>query len=60
MEKNHDFVQIKVDGKTKSRSYEVQKAFKIRVDENKTVIVYNRINNYILDAILNAVFSHDA
>lgn len=60
MEKNHDFVQIKVDGKAKPRSAEVQKAFKLRIDENKTVIVYNRINNYILDAILNAVFSHDA
>lgn len=56
MEKNNNFVQIKV-GKNKSCSYEFQKAFKIRGDESKTIIVYNRINKYILDAILNALFN---
>lgn len=42
MEKNHNFIQIKVDGKGKSHYTEVEKTFKQRINVNKTVIVYNR------------------
>ncbi|WDT66874.1 hypothetical protein NV391_12110 (plasmid) [Companilactobacillus crustorum] len=53
-----DIVQIKMD------QYEPQpramtKALQIKVGTNKSVIVYNRINNYILEAILKAVFTDD-
>ena len=30
-----------------------------RIDQNKTVVIYNRINNYILDAFLKAVLTYD-
>ena len=33
--------------------------FQMKLGENKTVLVYNRINNYILDALLKAVFRND-
>lgn len=35
------------------------KAFQMNVDQNKTIIVYNRINSYILMAVLEAVFKND-
>jgi hypothetical protein len=35
------------------------KALQIKVGTNKSVIVYNRINNYILEAVLKAVFTDD-
>ena len=60
MENKHDFVQIKVDEKARHRPQEIQKAFKMDIDKNKTLIVYNRINNYILDAVLKVVLDHDA
>ncbi|KRK08908.1 hypothetical protein FD11_GL001765 [Ligilactobacillus pobuzihii E100301 = KCTC 13174] len=51
-------MQVKVDA-PKNRDYKPQKAMQFRVDQNKTVVIYNRINNYILDAFLKAVFTHD-
>ena len=49
MEDKPEFVQVKVDA-PKTKDYKPQKAMQFRVDQNKTVVIYNRINNYILDA----------
>ncbi|ANK58890.1 MULTISPECIES: hypothetical protein [Loigolactobacillus] len=55
-----DIVQIKMDHSgSQSRSTMATKALQIRVDANKSVVVYNRINNYILEAVLKAVFAGD-
>lgn len=59
MEDKHEFVRVKVAAPKQNHELKVQKAFQLRIDQNKTVVVYNRINNYILDAFLKAVFSHD-
>ena len=58
MEDKPEFVQVKVSA-LKNKDYKPQKAMQLRVDQNKTVVIYNRINNYILDAFLKAVFTHD-
>ncbi len=60
MDNKPDFVQVKVEEATPPRKIKPQKALQLRIDQNKTVVVYNRINNYILDALLKAVFAHDA
>lgn len=60
MDNKHDFVQVKIDGHKPTNEVRAQKAMQFRIDQNKTVVVYNRINNYILDAFLKAVFPHDA
>ncbi|HJE98270.1 MAG TPA: hypothetical protein K8V00_11695 [Ligilactobacillus acidipiscis] len=59
MDNKHDFVQVKIDGHKPTNEVRVQKAMQFRIDQNKTVVIYNRINNYILDAFLKAVFTHD-
>ncbi|SFV39825.1 hypothetical protein [Ligilactobacillus acidipiscis] len=58
MEDKPEFVQVKVAA-LKNKDYKPQKAMQLRVDQNKTGVIYNRINNYILDAFLKAVFTHD-
>lgn len=50
-----DVVHFQID-QSKSRYSEVTKALQIKISDEKTVIVYNRINSYILDALLKAVF----
>ncbi|TLQ03831.1 hypothetical protein FEZ51_07400 [Pediococcus stilesii] len=60
MHNNHDIVQVKVDQpKQNQASTSTSKALQMNIDRNKTVIVYNRVNNYILTALLEAVFKHD-
>ncbi|MFD1465933.1 hypothetical protein ACFQ4L_07650 [Lapidilactobacillus mulanensis] len=55
-----DIVQIKMDPSgSQSRSTMATKARQIRIDTNKSVVVYNQINNYILEAVLKAVFAGD-
>jgi len=34
------------------------KAVQLRVDQNKSVIIYNRASGYIVEALLKAVFDH--
>lgn len=58
LEDKSAFVQVKVDA-PKNKDYKPQKAMQFRIDQNKTVVIYNRINNYMLDAFLKAVFTHD-
>lgn len=53
-----DIVQIKMD-QSEPQPRAMIKALQIKVGTNKSVIVYNRINNYILEVILKAVFTGD-
>ncbi|WP_169925041.1 hypothetical protein [Loigolactobacillus coryniformis] len=55
---NPDIVQIKMD-QPEPQLRAMTKALQIKVGTNKFVIVYNRINNYILEVILKAVFTDD-
>ena len=57
MENKHDMVQIKVD-EVRNHSSLLTKAFQMKIDDNKTLIVYNRVNSYILEALLKAVFDN--
>lgn len=59
MENKHDFVEVKLNGRSHETPKAPQKALQIRLDQNKTAVIYNRINNYILDALLKAVFRDD-
>ncbi|KRM05864.1 hypothetical protein FC89_GL001197 [Liquorilactobacillus ghanensis DSM 18630] len=51
-----DVVQIKMDKSFNPQASSPTKAFQVSVDDNKTVIVYNRIQGYILDSLIKAVF----
>lgn len=51
-----DIVQIKMDKALNPPSLTTTKAFQVKIDDNKTIIVYNRIQNYILDSLIKAVF----
>jgi len=55
MEDKPDVVHFQMD-QPKSRQSEVTKALQIKLSNEKTVIVYNRVNSYIFDALLKAVF----
>ena len=56
---DQEIVQVKLDQRKMYQSSTTSKAFQMKLGENKTVIVYNRINSYILDALLKAVFKDD-
>lgn len=34
------------------------RAIQLKIDQNKSVIIYNKANNYIVDAVLKAVFNN--
>ncbi|WP_281829528.1 hypothetical protein [Lactobacillus amylolyticus] len=51
-----DVVQIKMDKSFNLQASVSTKAFQVRVGENKTIIVYNHIQGYILDSLIKAVF----
>lgn len=52
-----DVVQIKLDQSKSGKPTTPGKAFQLRLSENKSLVVYNHVNGYILDALLKAVFS---
>ncbi|WP_261975729.1 hypothetical protein [Lactiplantibacillus plantarum] len=52
-------MQVKVGRTTEAPASGPVKALQIKVDGNKSVIVYNHVNGYILDAVMKAVFPHD-
>ncbi|MDM5047631.1 MULTISPECIES: hypothetical protein [Lactobacillaceae] len=54
-----DIVQIKMDQpNTPARSAAAaSKALQIKLADNQSVIVYNHIQGYILDALMKAVFN---
>lgn len=56
MTNKSDVVQIKMDKSFNPQASAPTKAFQVSVDDNKTVIVYNRIQGYILDSLIKAVF----
>lgn len=51
--KMQDIVQVKLD---QPKQTAPTKALQMRLGDNKTVVVYNHINGYILDALMKAVF----
>ena len=59
MHDDQEIVQVKLDQPKMYPASTTSKAFQMRLGENKTVVVYNRINSYILDALLKAVFKDD-
>ena len=51
-----DIVQIKMDQPNLPHPAAVaSKAFQIKLADNKSVVVYNHIQGYILDALMKAV-----
>lgn len=52
MNNDQEIVQVKLDQPKNYQAATASKAFQMKLGENKTVLVYNRINNYILDALL--------
>lgn len=60
MESNNrtDIVHFQLDQPKTSRPEQSgsSKAVQIKVNDRQTVIVYNRVQRYILDAVLKAVF----
>lgn len=51
-----EIVQVKLDDGQRQPS-PISKAFQIKRNEHETIIVYNRINGYILDALMKVVFN---
>ena len=60
LKNENDFVQIKVADRNSTKSVPPTKAFQMRINDQKTIVVYNRIQSYILDALLKAVLQDDA
>ncbi len=60
LKNENDFVQIKVADRNSTKSVPPTKAFQMRINDQKTIVVYNRIQSYILDALLKAVLRDDA
>ncbi|MFB9769763.1 hypothetical protein [Lactiplantibacillus modestisalitolerans] len=54
MDKQPDIVQVKVGHTVTAPAVRPTKALQLKVDNNKSVIVYNHINGYILDALMKA------
>ncbi|ANZ63170.1 hypothetical protein AYR62_03030 [Secundilactobacillus paracollinoides] len=59
MTEKPDIVQIRMGQTPQSQPTVTTKEMHIKVGTNKSVIIYNHINGYILDAFLKAVFSDD-
>ena len=57
----HDIVKVEMprDFKSSAPQATTTKAVQLRVSQNKSVIIYNKANGYIVDALLKAVFDHD-
>ncbi|MBG1272260.1 hypothetical protein FND55_01085 [Lactobacillus paracasei subsp. paracasei] len=58
MEDKPDIVRIKLDqDHRRPETYAATRALQLKLGNNKTVIVYNHIQGYILDALMKAVFN---
>jgi hypothetical protein len=55
MEEKPDIVHFQMD-QPKHQPNELTKALQLKVGADKTLIIYNHVNSYILDALLKAVF----
>jgi hypothetical protein len=56
MEDKPDIVQVKMNKEFGSQIPVATKAFQVSFDDNKTVIVYNHIQGYILNSLFKVVF----
>ena len=56
----HDIVKVEMPHNFKSSAPQATatKAVQLRVDQNKSVIIYNKASGYIVEALLKAVFDH--
>lgn len=59
MAEKPEIVQIQMDKSVQNQPQLLTKALQIKVGQNKTVVVYNHIQSYILDDLLKAVFEDD-
>ncbi len=58
MDEIPEIVRIKLEDDQRRTAQTVPtKAFQVNIGDNKTVVVYGRIQSYILDALLKAVFN---
>jgi len=58
LDEKPEIVRIKLDEDQRLQTQNVPtKAFQVRIGDNKTVVVYGRIQGYILAALLKAVFN---
>lgn len=58
MEEKPEIVRIKLEEDQRHSQFSAPtKAFQIKIDTNKTLVVYNHIQGYILDALMRAVFT---
>lgn len=58
MDEKPEIVRIKLEENQRRQTQSLPtKAFQVRIGDNKTVVVYGRIQGYILDALLKAVFN---
>ena len=55
-----DIVKVEMPQKDRSAAPQATatKVVQLRVGQNKSVIIYNRANSYIVDAVLKAVFNN--
>ena len=59
MEQKPEIVRIKLeDNQRRPQPSVPTKALQIKLDANRTVVVYNHIQGYILDALMKAVFAN--
>lgn len=57
MEKQQEIVKVSIPKALGETNQSVpSRALHIKVDQQKSVTVYNHVNNYILSAVLEAVF----
>ena len=57
MEQKPEIVRIKLEDAQRRPQSVPTKALQIKLDANRTVVVYNHIQGYILDALMKAVFA---
>ncbi len=58
MEQRPEIVRIKLEDNQRRPQSAPTKALQIKLDANKTAVVYNHIQGYILDALMKAVFAN--
>lgn len=57
MSEKPEIVEIKMDKPLRPQVQASTKALQIKIDANKSVVVYNHIQSYILEALTKAVFT---
>ena len=57
MDEKPNIVKVQIDQKIEKAAS--TKALQIKIGNNKSVIVYNHISEYILNSLMKAVFPND-